>query len=183
MKLYRVTTKVREFSGCKNVVFNWFNCMPRSRRPYEGLIKNYEPENDHTIYTELLIEELFTWDEARQLKDYLDRHHGGEGETASREEPLPVGNNRMGYGALAVGGGDDFYMLYKEPEYSLPFKVSGYYNLVGCTRTDNSDTYRHRLMIVARHPDGTTECRMETNPEAAARERLQARGPRSETNT
>jgi len=36
---------------------------------------------------------------------------------------------------------------------------------------DNGDTYRHRLMIVRRKPDGTIDAHMETNPEAAARER------------
>jgi hypothetical protein len=175
MKLYRVTTTVREFRGCKNVVFIWFRYMPPGRRPYAVLIKDYEPERALAVYTESLIEELFTWDEARQLKDYLARHHGREGKTVIKEEPLPV-DNMMDYGGLAVGGGDDFYMLYKEPEYSLPFKVSGYYNLVGCTVIDNRDIYRHRLMIMAKHADGRIKCRMETNPEAAARERVRARG-------
>jgi hypothetical protein len=108
MKLYRVMTTVREFRGCKNVVFIWFRYMPPGRRPYAVLIKDYEPERALSVYTESLIEELFTWDEARQLKDYLARHHGREGKTVIKEEPLPVENNMMGYGGLAVGGGDDF---------------------------------------------------------------------------
>jgi hypothetical protein len=177
MKLYRASTTVREFRGCKNVVFNWFrHAMPQGRRPFAVLIKDYEPERPLAVYTELLIEELFTSDEARQLKDYVDQHHGREGKTVIKEQPLPVENDMMGYGALAVGGGDDFYSLCEEPAYSLAFKVWGYYNLVGCTLIDNGDTYRHRLMIVAKDPDGTIECRMETNPEAAARERVRAHG-------
>jgi hypothetical protein len=172
MKLYDVSTTVREFRGCKNVVFNWVrHAMPQGRRPYAALIKDYEP-GPHAVYTELLIEELFTSDEARQLKDYLDRHHGREGKTVIKEQPLPVENNMMGYGALGVGGGDDFYLLCEEPAYSLAFKVWGYYNLVGCTLIDNGDTYRHRLMIVEEYSDGTIKCRMETNSEAAARERV-----------
>jgi len=77
----------------------------------------------------------------------------------------------MGFAARAVGGGDSFYSLSEEPEYSLPFKVSGYFNLLGCTLIDNGDTYRHRLFIVREKDDGTIDARMETNPEAAARER------------
>jgi hypothetical protein len=50
-------------------------------------------------------------------------------------------------------------------------RVWGYYDLVGCTLIDNGDTYRHRLMIVRENDDGTIDARMETNPEAAARER------------
>ena len=65
----------------------------------------------------------------------------------------------------------DFDLLCKEAEYSLPFKVWGYYDLRGCTLTDNGDTYRHRLMIVRENDDDTIDARMETNPEAAARER------------
>jgi hypothetical protein len=173
MKLYSVTTTVQEYRGCQNVVFNWFrHAMPQGRRPYVDLIKDYEEESRDALYTEELIEELFTWDEASQLKDYLERHHGDEGGTVIEEVALPVENCTMGYGCHAVGGGDDFYMLCKEPEYSLPFKVWGYFNLEGCTLIDNGDTYRHRLMIVRRKPDGTIDARMETNPEAAARERL-----------
>jgi hypothetical protein len=172
MKLYSVTTTAKAYRECKNVVFNWFrHAMPQGRRPYAHLIKDYEPESHNALYTEELIEELFTWDEARQLKDYLERHHGGEGETVIKELPLPVENRTVGYGYLAVGGGDDFYMLCEEPEYSLPFKLWGYYDLEGCTLIDNGDTYRHRLMIVRENDDGTIDARMETNPEAAARER------------
>jgi hypothetical protein len=173
MKLYRVTTTVREFRGCKNVVLNWFRHMPPGRRPYAALIKDCDSERPLTVYTELLVEELFTWDEARQLKDHLERHHGHEGETVTKENPLPV--EGMGYSGLAVGGGDGFYSLCEESGYSLAFRVWGYYNLVGCTLTDNRDRYHHRLMIVAKHPDGTIKCRMETNPEAAARDRIRAR--------
>jgi len=49
--------------------------------------------------------------------------------------------------------------------------VWGYFDLRGCTLIDNGDTYRHRLFIVREKDDGTIEARMETNPEAAARER------------
>lgn len=52
------------------------------------------------------------------------------------EEKLPIANNMMGLGAIAVGGGDDFYMLYNAPEYPLPFKVLGYFDLRECSLTD-----------------------------------------------
>jgi hypothetical protein len=69
----------------------------------------------------------------------------------------------MGNGARAVGGGDDFYMLAKEPEYSLPFEVWGYFDLVGCELVDGSDVYHHRLLLVSQN-----EVRMQTNEEAKA---------------
>jgi hypothetical protein len=172
MKLYSVTTTVKEYSGCKNVVFNWLRrVMPPGKRPYADLIKDYEPESPDALYAEARIEELFTWDEARQLKDYLERYHGDEGETVIKQVPLPVENRTIAYGCLPSGGGNDFYMLWKESEYSLPFEIWGNFRLEGCTLIDNGDTYRHRLMIVSENDDGTIDARMETNPEAAARER------------
>jgi hypothetical protein len=172
MKLYSVITTVKEYSGCKNVIFRWFrHAMLQGQRPYPDLIKDYEPRNRDAFYVEAYIEELFTWDEARQLEAYLDQHHGDQGDTVIKEVTLPVENNVMGFGGRAVGGGDSFYMLSEEPEYSLPFKVWGYFNLVGCTLIHNGDTYRHRLFIVREKDDGTIDARMESNPEAAARER------------
>ena len=170
-RLYYVTTTAKKFSDCKNVTFNWFRAeAPAERRRYASLIEGYEPGN---AYAEGLIDELFTEDEALQLKEYLDQVHGKEGPTLIEEMSLPIPNNMMGHGARAVGGGDDFYMLSEDPEYSLPFKVWGYFNVVGCTLIDNGDTHRHRLFIVRRDPSGKVKVRKETNAEAAARERRQ----------
>ena len=116
---------------------------------------------------------MFTWDEAQQLRGYLEQHHRDEGATVIKEVSLPIENCSIGFGALPVGGGDDNYRLSEEPEYSLPFKVRGYFNLVGCTLIDNGDTYRHRLFIVRRDSNGKVELHKETNAEAAARERRQ----------
>ena len=106
MKLYNVDTIVKEFQDCKDVNFRWFysNDRPQPRRPYAELVKNYTPDP----YTEGYIDELFSEDEARQLKQYLDREHGDAGTTTITEVSLPVANNIGGVGAIAVGGGDDF---------------------------------------------------------------------------
>jgi hypothetical protein len=163
MKLYNVTSKKREYGGCKDVTFHWFFAGERSQpRPYAELIKDYNVE-DH-FYATSYIDELFTEDEARQLKDYLDREYGGQGMTTTiKEVSLPIVNNMAGVGSIAVGGGDDFYMLDRARSYSLPFKVWGYFDLVGCELVDGSDVYHHRLMLVG--PDGV---RMQTNEEASA---------------
>jgi hypothetical protein len=167
MKLYNVRTTVKEYHGCKNVVFHWFydGDRPTPRRPYAELIENYEPDG---FYSEDYIDRLFTEDEASQVKQYLDQEHGHEGTTTITEEPLPVANNVMSVAAIAVGGGDDFYMLDKEPEYSLPFKVEGYFNLVGCELVDGSDVYHSRLWLVSKNGD----MRQQTNEEAKALEAL-----------
>ena len=48
---------------------------------------------------------------------------------------------------MAVGGGDDFYILHKEPQYPLPFKVEGYFDLVGCELVNGSGVYHDHPWI------------------------------------
>ena len=71
------------------------------------------------------------------------------------------------------GGSHDFYMLYKEPEYSLPFKVVGYFRLVGCQLADGSgETFRHYYSLIF----SNGEFRPETQQEARLREDGPLRG-------
>src|SRR5262249_42084141 len=82
MKLYRVRTTAKEYHGYRDIVFQWFrHAMPQGQRLYADLIKDYEPRNRDAFYVEAYIEELFTWDEARQSKAYLDQYHGDQGDT------------------------------------------------------------------------------------------------------
>jgi hypothetical protein len=174
MKLYKVSTVAEEYSDCKNVTFRWFrDCdVPEPKQPYAKLIKDCDPyDNQAAVYQEAFIEELFTSIEANALKEYLDRVHGGAGTTTIEEVDLPARNNRWPYRGIAVGGGDSFYNLHKEPKYSLPFKVTGYFNLVGCELADGSgETFRHYLLLVRKGADGELEVRRETQQEARQRE-------------
>jgi hypothetical protein len=88
MRLYDVITTVKEYDGCKDVTFHWFcsDERPQPGRPYAELIKDYEPPNR---YTEDYIDELFTEDEALQVKQYLDREHSDQGTTISPKCPCP----------------------------------------------------------------------------------------------
>jgi hypothetical protein len=165
MDLYALHTIAEEYHGCKNVTFDWFRCE-KTKRPYADLIENYDPKDEHALYKEMAIEELFTAAEANLLKEYLDRDHRDAATTIIEKLDLPLANNVVGIGAIVVGGGDDFYLLHREPEYSLPFKVEGYFNLVGCELVDEPDeTFRHYLLLM--EPDGVRE---ETQQEARRRE-------------
>jgi hypothetical protein len=100
MKLYDVTSTVKEYDGRKDVPFTWF-CKKRSgegdERRYAELIKGYDDlENYLRVYVESYIHELFTQDEARQLKDYLDSRYGPHATTTITEVPLPVDNTSWG---------------------------------------------------------------------------------------
>jgi hypothetical protein len=84
---------------------------------------------------------------------------------------LPYPLNIIGTGAKAVGGGDDFYQLYKEDHYDLPFRVQGYFNLRGCELVDEpGETFRHYVHIVSTDEAGRVQIQKETQLEARARE-------------
>ena len=69
-KLYRVTTIANELRGRTAVAVEWFYSGERpAKRPYAALIENYNPMDEHVDYAESHVEQLFTEDEARQLKD------------------------------------------------------------------------------------------------------------------
>jgi hypothetical protein len=172
MKLYEVTTVTREYRRCKDVRFLWFRCPRRDEpaRPYSELIENYDPEKND--YEEGAIEELFTFDEANALKEYLDREHGRYGVTEIKEAELPCPQNVIGIGAMSVGGGDDFYTLDEEETYSLPFKVWGYFNLRGCELIDEpGETFRGYVFMAG----GSEVLRRETQKEAREREATHSR--------
>jgi hypothetical protein len=164
MKLYRVTTIVKEFHDCKDVPFHWFRHDRGKRCAYDELIENYDPSDHDARDAEGAIDELFTDIEANMLKEYLDQEHGGAGTTTIAEVHLPIARNSMGVGAIPVGGGDDFYMLSKEPAYTLPFEAWAYFDLVDCALADGSGVYHMRCWLVS--PDGNW--RLQTNEEAAA---------------
>jgi hypothetical protein len=150
MKLFHVNSTAKEFSDCKDVHFHWFRSHAQlpTREPYAELIKDYDPNADLIGYAEDYIESLFSAEEAEQLKEYLDRKHGHEGPTTITEAELPCQANIISFGAMAVGGKDDFYRLCNEAEYSLPFKVWGYFNLLGCELIDGSGTFKPVIWVV-----------------------------------
>jgi hypothetical protein len=165
MKLYHVTTTANEYSGCKNVKFIWFHCDRAEPRPYAELIQNYDPNDKDAAYPESAIDELFKANEAAALKEYLDRNHGDDGVTTIEAADLPVAKNTMGVRGIPVGGSDGHYMLDKSPDYCLPFRVWGYFNLLGCELADRSgETFRAPLLMF----DGQ-KLRRETQEEARQR--------------
>jgi hypothetical protein len=135
MILYRVRTSGCVVGGCKDVTFAWFRC-DGTPRPCTEPIENYDGSDPSVA--EGAIDELFTAIEANALKEYLDREHGGVGQTVIEERTLPIPNDVMGVRAKPVGGGDGRHMLDREEAYGLPSRVQGYYNLVGYELVDGS---------------------------------------------
>jgi hypothetical protein len=130
-ELFHVTSTITEFHGCKDVCMAWFNTADAwPDLPFAALIEGYdELAPDLRCYPEMYVAELFTAEQAVALVTYLDQHHGHESVQTTRRVKLPVPGNIMGYGAIPVGGLQDFHLLCKEKEWTLPFEVWGYYDL------------------------------------------------------
>ena len=120
------------------------------------VISDYFSMDDHDrAYAEDYIGSLFTHDEVLQLRGYLS-DQGDRGEFESRLVKFPVqrSDGLVSVGAMAVGGSDDFYMLNEEDEYSLPFKVWGYYDVHGCRNSKGEipSWESLQLLLVGRTP-------------------------------
>ena len=124
-ELFQVHSVAREYRGRRDVTFHWFitNRDGKPSVPYSEAITNYQAGN---LYAEGAIEEMFTREQADLLVAYLKNYPSTE-----HVEPagLPIPDNRAGYGAAAVGGPTDFYMLADTEGYDLPFSVWGFFDL------------------------------------------------------
>jgi len=126
IQLFRVYSLLPEFDGHKNVAMNWFVSERKEPLvlPYESLIEEYDASNS---YPRGALDEMFTEAEANALVGYLKEFYGDNPKI--EKQSLPIPSNRMGNGAIAVGGPQDFLMISKRETYRLPFEVFGYYDL------------------------------------------------------
>ena len=152
MKLYSVTTTVPELNGHRDVLLQWFvdkRAIP-AQRPYAELVESYDPSDEYHDYREGAADELFDAAEAEALAAWLDANRG-EGSTKIAEASLPLSSNIIGFGAIAVGGANDFLMVHDLTDLAtspLGFTVLGYYDLRGHEPLDKSVPARHRFCSV-----------------------------------
>jgi hypothetical protein len=137
--LYRVQSTVDNFEHrglwYNGVQFVWHCNRARDEYPVppEVALADYTPDDE---YAASQLDELFTEEQAHQLAAYLKAQHDDDAEITPVELPIqpalmPDGSRKhyAGVSFLPLGGPDDIYMLYREPEYSLPFKVGGFYSV------------------------------------------------------
>ncbi len=133
LKLYKVNSTMdrvphnEEFYDNVNVKwFIWEREMPTI--PYEQAIQGYaENQHEDMAYAEGALDELFTIEETTAFKYYLLVKHDINCHIEEVNLPIPI--NSMGYSPLTIGGPYNFYKLFKEKGYDLPFKVAGYIDL------------------------------------------------------
>ena len=131
--IFAVHSLVRNFryqgKQYEEVKVNWF-VLERKKPllPYTEAIQDYAQLNEkERAFPEEYVNEQFNREEADALKKYLDR----QPITTTRIEALelPVMANASGCLRLAAGNGNDFLALHKGKNYSLPFKVEGYFSI------------------------------------------------------
>jgi hypothetical protein len=136
VQLFKVETTTDEYYDDWEVTFHWFFAEARKRRrPYARLIAGYDPTAENSKLAEGYIDELFSAVEAAAVKRYMDCKHGHDSVTTIKPVKLPISNNEIGFGKMAIGCGDEFYLLSEEAGDCLPFKVTGWY----CAPVDESD--------------------------------------------
>jgi hypothetical protein len=148
MKLYGAQTVVSKFKGHRNVSICWFVTKRASpvQRPYAELIEGYDATKKD-LYAEDAIDEMFSDAEARSFVDWLKSNRGATDEdTKIVEVALPIPENRMGLGAIAVGGATDF--LDMEEDVRLGFRVSGYFDLRAHEPIDKSVPPRYAFSSI-----------------------------------
>lgn len=128
-KLFTAKTIVHTHRNHLNVVFHWFVSQRKKPLPlpYEDMIENYWMLDHYKAYSEDHLQECFTEAELEKLRKYVLNEHNGE--VIAAEVTLPVQGVIMGWGAIPVGGAQDFYLLCDEAAYNLDFMVWGYYDL------------------------------------------------------
>ena len=154
-KLYRVRTVVPEFKGHRNVTIQWFvhGRTTAAQRPYAELIAGYDPADEDNPYPEGAIHELFSAAEAEAFVGWLKDNRGVTDEdTTVDEAAMPISNNTLGFGAIPVGGAQDFLCMDEvagDPAASpLGFTVLGYYDLRAYEPIDKAVPARHQFSSI-----------------------------------
>jgi hypothetical protein len=147
MNLYHVLSTVERFEGYKDVHITWF--MARRIVPhalsYQDMIKGYDAlDPDDRLMAKERVDECFTADEAQQVLAWLNANRSGKHEIV-HVETTPVESREDGallmpLGAIPLGGPQDCLMP-NEVDWTLPFKVFGYYDLRHHERADDANLF------------------------------------------
>ncbi len=124
---YYVDLVTIRYPGYKEVTFGLFHREMSDEEICRLVVFADGRTIDDLTYPRSHVEQTFSKAEVRQLYEYFSQHY--EGDRLKVKRAGPPDNNCMGFGAYPVGGGTDFYTFSDADDYSLPFKVWGYFDL------------------------------------------------------
>jgi hypothetical protein len=132
-ELYQVHSVMNNFIyrgiSYNNLKINWF--VVNRKEPlvsFEQAIENYsELPFAARVNPENFIKQCFTLAEAESLKRYLADAQKIKAVIVGC--PLPVKGHVNGFRDVPPPPGTDYVILHKKPNYNLPFKVEGIFNI------------------------------------------------------
>lgn len=143
-RTYSVGNLTRGEEVFHDVRFNWY-CLEREQPvvPYEQLIADYE-RLDETLRRGLEkdVNKYFTEPEASALSEYLSEKYGLELQSEEIELPLKERGSFFEEGDSVIY---DFLELAEREDYSLPFRVWGYYTI---NNSLSSPSLQHGVMFL-----------------------------------
>jgi len=154
-KFYRVVSKMDGFPyGGRyfdDIEIVWFY-SERRESPlvnYEELIENYreKKQKNSTEKLESYIDELFALHEATRLKKFLDQHFKDIVTEIREVDSIPTELDVTPLKDIPVGGGIDFYLLWKEDKYPLSFKVEGIFDIRPVWRRTTQKRWKIELAL------------------------------------
>ena len=143
--LYHIAVTLAEFRGYKNVDLNIFrantNEVPFNPEKYVPDCIPKDLLKEKPSYVLEYLKESFTIQEIQQIKEYFSKFGNI---SIGKQFPcsLPEDGNILPTSAIPFDGNDfpnGFIDFYKTPDYSLPFDVTGHYNLQACEINKRGD--------------------------------------------
>ncbi len=137
-RVYLIQIMLKSFKGRRDVIVYLFRANPDEQeleylRGLEGLVGQADantPEGASAEDVLLSVLEAFTAEEGNTLLEYLDKkydEHIKEVVVSPLELPIPLG--MVPFSAIPEGKTLGFIRFDTVPEYNLPFKVHGFYDL------------------------------------------------------
>lgn len=116
---------------------------------YEEIIEDYNEKKrrNSTEKLESYIDEFFALHEATRLKKFLDQHFKDIVTEIREVESIPTGPDIVPLKEIPIGGGVDFYLLWKEDKYPLSFKVEGIFDIRPVWRRTTQKRWKIELAL------------------------------------
>ncbi|MCX7796830.1 MAG: hypothetical protein N2380_09990 [bacterium] len=154
-KFYRVISRMDGFPyGGRyfdDIEIVWFYSERREFPlvKYEEIIEDYneKKKRNSTEKLESYIDEFFALHEATRLKKFLDQHFKDIVTEIREVDSIPTDPDVTPLKEVPIGGGIDFYLLWKEDKYPLSFKVEGIFDIRPVWRKTTQKRWRIELAL------------------------------------
>jgi hypothetical protein len=155
--LYRLNITIDEFDGFKDVAMTIFRCGEENV-PFNAIdfVPDCIPKETLKKPSYVLhhIEEHFTIDEIKQIREYLNNYDSRTHVGTPIPCSIPEDGSIMPTGCIPIGGPQDNYDFYRSEKYPLSFKIAGYFDLRWHEKIDPSKPAKYMKVMEGTDKDG-----------------------------